>query len=209
MAFITVLSRLGVCSDGPAVVGDDGHEPISLTQGAADGACGLYCVLMSLALTGVESVESIRGFANAHGRTALGKLKKRFANETIFRGTDVRGLDKALVESYGSKVRTAASKTTGDDVVAFVLGQIAMDRPTILGVAGEDLAHWVVVVGLWNGGESDRYLLALDPSKPASAHCPWNVTVALNWTGDDAWPHLYGDHDHAQVEHALGLWSPA
>lgn len=208
---IQVLPKLGAMEAGAALppvnsASEDSWAVIHLFQGAADGACGQYCLLMSLGILGVESPDDLRNIAGAHHRKPLGRLRKAMANESFITGTWSKDLGRMIRAAYDTRVAFDIWRKPDPSLTHFILGHHALGHPVIVGLYGEELAHWVLVVGTWTRQSGATWLLVLDASMPASPNCPWNGIIALSG-GEGEYPHLYGDDQPVRFGDALAMWA--
>ena len=68
---------LSVSPSGPVTCAHPhAHDYVHLRQGEMDGACGPYCVVMTLIALGVMSRDQARSLDSFDGRTRLGRFRE-------------------------------------------------------------------------------------------------------------------------------------
>lgn len=77
MTEIHVIDLIDTTHEGPAAMGTKGEEQqVHLHQGSLDGACGPYCLLMSLLICGLADRTS--GLSSPYSKkTSIGKVLER------------------------------------------------------------------------------------------------------------------------------------
>ena len=189
MSIFHVICNMTISQCGPVV----GYELVHLRQGDMDGACGPYSLMMCLILQGVVRREDVVALNNLDGRTALGKLWNKFQDfHALFRqGTTLQDIG-SLLATFGRKIKLEAFEGTGVDTRKFIYRHLKDNHPVILGIYGEDLAHWVVAIG-WEDMEGDdvpeRFLL-LDSSYESPRTSCWNAVINLD-SAYGRYPYLY------------------
>lgn len=178
MSAFNIIKNLSISSVGPVVDG----KLIHLRQGDMDGACGPYCMMMCLLILGIIRRDQALAPDNLDGRTAIGKLWAYFRHFKAFfaDGTTIADLEK-LLSVFKRHINIESSSSTGSDARKFVFNQLQKNHPVILGIHGNGLAHWVVVIG-WDDAEGDgipeRFLL-LDPGLDSPRTSAWNAVIDL------------------------------
>ena len=105
-ARIQVIDLIDTTHEGPCAYRSNGTEQIEqqvhLVQGSLDGACGPYCVMMSLLITGLIDRREATLAHPLDGRTSLGKLFRLYTEyEPFFRnGTGLDELKTSSLSDY-------------------------------------------------------------------------------------------------------------
>jgi hypothetical protein len=200
-----LVSGLLCNAEGPCVRNPAGElVPVHLRQGDVDGACGPYALMMALLLFGLADAQALKPMAGVDRRTRLSKFFKALREEdaeTLFKaGTDIDQLEAVLTKSYAKKIETRRWDGEGTESREFVLESLRRGAPTLLRIAFEEGAHWLLIVGAEYevtvddaGAEREEALslLALDSSGPTTNAAPWNAWV--DWFGEAGgrWPCRY------------------
>ena len=152
-------------------------------QGDLDGACGAYSVAMVLNILGVFEAENICSDNPIDKRTSEWKLIKALNEEGLYReGLTSDKIQRILMDNYGSRVTVqCASKAGNHDIAEITKNWIDDNKPVILGLVGQNYAHWVVAVGYIE----DEYgilsdLLTLDPGSSSPTYALWNGILNLH-----------------------------
>ena len=202
-------------------------QPIHLQQGSLDGACGPYCLFMSLLVLGAADYYDLTGLEPLSKRTETGKAMNMMIqiaqDPALFRhGTKIPAL-KILANNYKgiktaqikAKIRSDATVDKGSSpkrVSDFVVDHVSEDRPVILWAFNKENSHWVLVVGLEYENNDARKnktpsrFLILDPSDTKPTVSPWNG--AIDVTGKGGWCTWWGEEDGKGVtfKEALAIW---
>lgn len=162
--------KINISAKGPVV----DNKPLHLRQSDLDSACGVHCVLMSLLLLGLAK--------HKHTDDLPESTDKRLATvwlravEYHFSGTHPKEL-RQLYEPYKQTLLLRFAKK------AFL--QKAVDclhrgGVCIVGISNDDLAHWVLIVGVSynHEGKADGFLI-LDPSEAAIPLTAWNARLSF------------------------------
>lgn len=211
MRTLKLIEPLQLSSLGPVAQ----EEQVHLRQGDADGACGLYCVLMALLLLGLTQRDAATAiYGELDGRTRMGRLWATLPDwgPLVCRGTDDNGLVKIL-DAFGPMVAKHQPINRGRrSLNRFIIQQLQMDRPVVVGIDSlGGSRHWVLAVGIDVCGqenEADR-LLILDPGLDVSPACAWNSVIELsaerNKFPSICWNHR--DESRCVIETALAISS--
>lgn len=226
MTEILVIGLLDATHEGPvSAVRADGEDsvvdpdppkqPVALSQGSLDGACGPYCLFMALLICGVVEYARVVAFDPSLRGDKVSKLFDRMSTgfSTLFtEGSDLSDLRKLLRGVFPKVLGIKAHTGGGAATRAFVEEEVRQGRPVILGIDWPGGGHWVVVVGL----EYERYdddsrklcrFLILDPGDPPPTVCSWNGVIDARGSGG-AYPYTWWTADGRKVKlsTALSMW---
>ncbi|RNC67343.1 MAG: hypothetical protein ED859_15085 [Desulfuromonadales bacterium] len=224
MPEFVVIDKIKMSHCGPV---NEAEQPIHLRQGSIDGACGPYCLFMSLIICGAADYYDLTELERLSKRTETGKslnMMTQIAQDpALFRhGTSILTLKKLTAnykdiatDQIKAKIRSDAKtekESSPKRVSDFVLNHVIENKPVILWVYNNDVSHWVLVVGLEFENPDKRKdkipskFLILDPSEPSPTICPWNG--AIDTTGAGGWCKWLGDEDGKRVtfKEALAVW---
>jgi hypothetical protein len=162
-------------------------------QGALDGACGAYCLLMALTVLGHQPPS---GWVNVLARQpARYKTFAELIAQHYFAGMDSDDIVACIEQLPFAVDYTVSRADTTRGLAYFCLDALSNDSLVILGTtaSAHDHGHWTLVVGwearmLMGGGESDdhrprqrqtgaRALLCIDPSEPAPTLSAFNARI--------------------------------
>lgn len=185
-----VIDIVDASNNGPMSIGPSGKSQIvHLHQGAVDGACGLYCLFMSLSILGLVDRDMLRNLSYDK-RTAIGKIMQRIdaLPGLIVDGTDLDDLRKILQGAFSKQISIEGFNHSGSKVRDFVELHIEKNHPVILGLEFGNGGHWVVVIGLEyfvdeDGNKKLNKFLILDPDAPISEVCAWNGVINASGSG--------------------------
>ncbi|HAI18258.1 MAG: hypothetical protein CMP05_01460 [Xanthomarina sp.] len=187
------------------------YEPVFLKQGDADGACGPYCVMMALIISGVVNYDEVTDLWNIKLSSRLGKLVKAMReHDTLFaQGTSSKELSKLLDASFGAVIENSICQDSGKSVIAFAIEQLRINNPVIVGIKNGNLAHWLLAVGFEENDNAVAKLVFLDPSgKDISSY--WNAAIDVLNTQRGRYPYAWIDHNNnnnefVQFDEALAI----
>ena len=183
---------LSVSPYGPVTCArNHGDDLIHLRQGEMDGACGPYCVVMTLITLGVMSHSQALDLHSHDGRTRLGRFRDNMLafGALVSEGTDdyevswlVDSFKKAGVIAEPFEV-SSRRKTT----VRNIAQSVDERRVPIVKVEweGGESAHWLLVIGYqgYQANDEDElqitHLLCLDPGSEAPKVSLWNAVVEV------------------------------
>lgn len=205
-----VLPFLDATVRGPARVSDG--ELVHLRQGDADGACGPYCVLMTLLMLGLVDRQTVVGLERPHGNSKLGRLFKtmRAEEETLFReGTGLDELGK-LLHAFRSDLSVEQFDERGARLRGRVGRALEAGQAVILMLEWQGGgAHWVVAVGtdrtVRDGEVTINRFLLLDPGTDPGHVAPWNAVVDVVG-GKGPFPYTYwSDGEETQARYGAAI----
>jgi hypothetical protein len=136
MKNIYVIDSVDASNEGPICVGPSGKsQVVHLRQGDIDGACGLYCLFMSLLILGLVDRDILRNLSYDK-RTAIGKIMQRIETlpGLIVDGTDLDDLKKILQGAFHKQINIEGLEVSGSQIRDFVEGHIEKNHPIILGL---------------------------------------------------------------------------
>lgn len=170
-------------------------EQVFLKQGSVDGACGPYCLFMTLIILGVIEYNDATNLWWTKRSSRFGKmLTKMQEHDTLFQnGTHLNQLQDLLEHSFKNTLELNVSEQKGRALIDFCIEQLKQNKPTIIGVNGVDLAHWLLAVGYEENEEGKVCkLFFLDPSGVDNSNY-WNAVIEVNET-------FYGRYSYAWVD---------
>jgi len=185
-------------------------DPIFLKQGSIDGACGPYCVMMALLITGSVTLDEVSELWNIKLSTRLGKLVKGMReHDTLFSdGTTINELATLMDNSFGKILKTSSSEESGKKLIPFIISQLKNDHPVIVGVKNGNFAHWLLAVG-YEKEEDVNKLFFLDPSGVNTSNY-WNAAIDIVNKQGGRYPYPWIDHndsdnEYVQLEEAIAI----
>lgn len=218
MSEIFVINQIQMSHEGPV---NKDNRLIHLQQGSLDGACGPYCLFMSLIICGlVREHDRLVGLEAVRKNSATGKALIKMEelafkeSGSLFRnGTELSHLQE-IANSHGFVVTEfeearKISKRSNEykekkktlsttNVKKFVIDQVKNNHPVILWLHSDgNCDHWVVVVGLEYRDDSDREknkvsrFLLLDPDAPSPTVSAWNGAIKISSRKE---LHSWGSH---------------
>ncbi|GAB3535950.1 cysteine peptidase family C39 domain-containing protein [Photobacterium alginatilyticum] len=211
MHTINIIDKLDTTHNGPEAkhwVTDEWQE-VFLNQGSLDGACGHYCLFMSLIINGVISrKDALTALSfKQDGRTNIGKLASRVKNQNFFHGTLDTEIEDIFDGVYSREVEIERYKF--GNLREFVVNNIKENHPVMLGISWPNGGHWVTVVGLdYEGEGSSKELyrfLVIDPSGKSMRYCPWNGVISVKGTGGPYPYEWWGEQQKVKLEDALAI----
>ena len=182
---------LSVSPNGPVTIAHDhNHDLVHLRQGEMDGACGPYCVVMTLIALGVMSREQAQSLDRFDGRTRLGRFRESLMcfGALVSEGTDDFDVSW-LVDIFrrvgvtAEPVEIAARRKKTIRNIADAIDELKIP---IVGVDWEDgSGHWLLVIGYQGYQANDEeelqitHLLCLDPTSDAPRVSLWNAVIEV------------------------------
>lgn len=177
---INLLPNLSLNNDGHLVnqIGDEIH----LRQGDMDGACGPYCVVMSLLARNKARRDEFLPLNNIDYRTRAGRLLKELRSKEPM---VLSGMDETELEALYAAYNTATSRVkygSGKELLKTASSAIRDGCPVIVCIQGrrsERLSHWTLAVGTCND-----CLYLLDPAYDLPVGSYWNAMITLQPTSN-------------------------
>ncbi len=208
MHTIHIIDKLDSTHEGPKAIETDEH--VFLNQGSLDGACGHYCVFMSLIINGVlkksEAVEAL-GYKQ-DGRTHIGKLAARIKDHRFFEGTLDSDIENIFDGIYGNQIEVDRFSKHGN-LREFVVSNIKQNNPVMLGISFQGGGHWVLVVGLdYAGDDEDKELcrfLVIDPGGSNMEFCSWNGVIEAKGAGGPYPYEWWGENRKVKLKDAIAI----
>jgi len=183
---------LSVSPNGPVTCAHPhAHDYVHLRQGEMDGACGPYCVVMTLIMLGVMSREQACSLDRADGRTRLGKFRENLMafGALVSEGTDDFEVNW-LVDVFkrvGVLTDVLEAAPRRKTTIRNIADAVDYRKIPIVGVEweGGQAGHWLLVVG-YQGYQADdddelqiTHLLCLDPTSEAPRVSLWNAVIEV------------------------------
>lgn len=182
---------LSVSPSGPIThAHPQGDDLIHLRQGEMDGACGPYCVVMTLVTLGVMTHQQAKNISQADGRSRLGRFRDTLSifGPLVSGGTDdvdvgwlIDCFKAAGVVAEAFEVAPRRKKTIENIAAAIDDLKIPMVSVNWDGESG----HWLLVIG-YQGYQEDEdgdiqitHLLCLDPASEAPRVSLWNAVIEV------------------------------
>lgn len=183
---------LSVSPNGPVTCAHShAHDYVHLRQGEMDGACGPYCVVMTLIMLGVMSREQACSLDRADGRTRLGRFRE---NLMVFGALVSEGTDDFdvswLVDVFkrvGVLTDVLEAAPRRKITIRNIADAVDYRKIPIVGVdwEGGQTGHWLLVIG-YQGYQADdddelqiTHLLCLDPTSEAPRVSLWNAVIEV------------------------------
>ncbi|MBP9849305.1 MAG: hypothetical protein KBC58_07680 [Flavobacterium sp.] len=185
-------------------------QQVFLKQGSVDGACGPYCLFMALIILGVIDYNDATNLWWTKRSSRFGKmLAKMQEHDTLFQnGTDLNQLQDLLEHSFKNTLEINVSEQKGRSLIRYCIEQLKQDKPTIIGVYGIDLAHWLLAVGYEENEEGEVCkLFFLDPSGLDNSNY-WNAAIDVNETFHGRYSYAWVDCTEERLvsfEHGISL----
>ena len=183
---------LSVSPNGPVTCAHPhAHDYVHLRQGEMDGACGPYCVVMTLIALGVISREQARSLDSFDGRTRLGRFRESLM---AFGALISEGTDDFDVSWLVDVFKRAGVITDVLDVaprrqttIRNIADAVHNRKIPIVGVEWDcaQAGHWLLVIGYqgYQGDDEDElqitHLLCLDPTSEAPRVSLWNAVIEV------------------------------
>ncbi|QJQ12836.1 MULTISPECIES: hypothetical protein [Pseudomonas] len=183
---------LSVSPNGPVTCAHPhAHDYVHLRQGEMDGACGPYCVVMTLIALGVMSRDQARSLDSFDGRTRLGRFRE---NLMAFGALVTEGTDDFDVSWLVDVFKHAGVVTTVLDVaprrkttIRNIADAVDNRKIPIVGVEWDcgQAGHWLLVIGYqgYKANDDDElqitHLLCLDPTSDAPRVSLWNAVIEV------------------------------
>jgi len=172
---IHLLPGLSLNQDGRLV--NDNNDWVHLRQGDMDGACGPYCVVMSLLARKTAKREEFIPLNGIDYRTRAGKLLKelRTSDPMVLSGMDIKKLQELFTahNTASSEVEVGSSK----QLLSSATNAIKDGLPVILGIKSrksDELDHWTLAIGA-----SNECLYLLDPAYDLPVGNYWNAVLSV------------------------------
>ncbi len=212
MHTIHVIDKLDSTYEGPEAryLNTREWQQIFLNQGSLDGACGHYCVFMSLIINGVMSrTEALSALSyKQDGRTNIGKLASKIKDYNFFHGTLDTDIEDIFDGVYRNQIEVERFSKPGS-LRDFVVTNIEQNNPVMLGISWPDGGHWVTVVGLDYAGEDtakELYrFLVIDPGGNKMQFCSWNGVIQAKGTGGRYSYEWWGQNQKVKLEDAVAI----
>jgi hypothetical protein len=213
---IIIISQIDSTHNGPVAKGPNRKEQkIHIQQGDVDGACGPYCLLISLLICGVIWRTEVTSLAARGSNKSFSEFLERIDKfSSLFReGTDIDDLRKLIRKNFRKEIKACVKEKCNKDIVEFVKDHIHTDHPVILGLDFRRGGHWVVVVGLEyivrkSGDEELCRFLVLDPSDPAPKVSAWNGVIDARQSTKGRYPYEWWTAKDTKVnlDEAIAIW---
>ena len=213
MRIIHVIDIVDASHEGPMSIGPSGKsQVVHLQQGDVDGACGLYCLFMSLLTLGLVDRAILQNLSYDK-RTAIGRVMQRIETlpGLIIDGTDLDDLRKILQGAFSRQINIEGLDDSGSKIRDFVEVHIEKNHPVILGLEFRNGGHWVLVIGLEYVVDQDcnkklnRFLI-LDPDAPLSKVSAWNGVINASGSGGK-YPYVWWKADRkVGLDQAIAIY---
>ena len=183
MKAVKIISNLDIDEGGLITTSLKKNNEVFFRQGHADGACGPYCLFMALLIMGETNSDMVSNLWRVDHRTRFGKLIKAMNTNkfhTLFSaGSNLNDLKILIKDSYNSTVHTNINTEQNEKLINFVIEELKQNKPTIVGVAGAELDHWLLAIG-YEVNENEDYtkILFLDPSGNENSNY-WNAAINI------------------------------
>ncbi|MDB5761641.1 MAG: hypothetical protein JWQ21_636 [Herminiimonas sp.] len=158
----------------PSVLRNERGIPVFCKQGLWDGACGLYCAAMALALLGyIPNVKAL-----PFSRTGVAQRLWAAGRENYFDGLTCRALTATLA-ALDTDLRIRHCAGGHRRILSFMQERLSRSEPVIVSwrTRNNSAHHWVLAIGLqgWQAGRtfSADTVLVIDPdaNEPQFSGC--------------------------------------
>lgn len=182
---------LSVSPNGPVTFAHaESHDLVHLRQGEMDGACGPYCVVMTLIALGVMTRGQACSLDSFDGRTRLGRFRESLMafGALVSDGTD--DLDVGLLVDIFRRVGVTTDvlevASRRKKTIQNIADAIDERKIPIVGVGWEGgSGHWLLAIGYqgYQANDDDElqitHLLCLDPTSDAPRVSLWNAVIEV------------------------------
>lgn len=182
---------LSVSPNGPVTFAHPkSHDRVHLRQGEMDGACGPYCVVMTLIALGVMTREDARSLDRFDGRTRLGRFRESLAifGALVSDGTDDFDVEWLvdIFKRVGVTTEVLEVASRRKKTIRNIADAIDERKIPIVGVDWDGgSGHWLLVIGYQGYQANDEddlqitHLLCLDPTSDAPRVSLWNAVIEV------------------------------
>jgi len=195
MKSIKLISFLDIKNDSLITTKLKKHNTVFLKQGSVDASCGPYCLFMALIILGLIDYDDAINLWWTKRKSKLGRMVSKIQEQGTFfqKGTHLKHLKVLLEYSFKSKLELNLSKETGKRLINFCIEQLKQDRPTVVGISGAGLSHWLVAVGFEKNEKGEVCkLFFLDPSGNDIPNY-WNATIEVKKKHPGRYPYAWID----------------
>lgn len=208
------IKQLEYSPDGVIAKYRSNFQLVSLQQGSVDGACGPYSIFMALMSIGIVNRKHIEDFFPEEKSDSLARFYKQLKRKPtlLTSGTSLKELDKLITTSF-TNIKTDCSSNKNETLIKFITGHIQQNHPVVVGIRGENFAHWLLVIGYTYDEETDaakyaKQFLCLDPGQPTSYLCLWNSILDFSSRQyRKKYPFkYYPNDDNILFEEAIAIW---
>lgn len=194
MATIKIINHLELTKYGLGSKLLTKDNLVFLEQGSLDGACGPYCLFMSLLILGKISNDDTNNISKVHHKTSFGKSLKKMneLNVLIKDGTTKKSLKDIIETGYKNTLNSIELKSKGNRLIEQISKEIDSNNPVITSVFwDEGFGHWLLAVG-YETDDKDliKKIFFLDPSRNAPVDTYWNSVVLIG-NGNSEFPHYW------------------
>ena len=183
---MTVNPLLMISPDGP--IASQSGELIHLRQGDLDGACGPYCMVMTLIAMGLMRRVEAQNMHTWDARTREGKFRDGLQKFGTLSRNGTFGYDLVELTDYFKYkgLRAVHLEGTKKQIFQGVTNAIDQGHFPIVGVdwQGEGgNGHWILAVGYQGvateGMSQMTHLLCLDPGQETPKTSLWNAVLSV------------------------------
>lgn len=193
---IQIIDGVKLTAKGLLVKDSSKHwVPLHRQQGDMDGACAVYCLMMSLFILGYISEKDIEIHNSLDRRTSRGKFIAHFLEDQglIRTGYSYISLAKE-VRSYCKELNAERKKPRDlDRRIGLIADYIMNDIPVIISIVyscGNTVqAHAILAVGI-EADKNDNIvkILCLDPGGSSPQCSIWNCFIDVSKNNDKEYP---------------------
>ncbi len=182
---IHIIDKLKMTKKG--LVAKDTKQEVHLQQGAMDGACAVYSMMMTLIIIGSIDRNDVVSLNDEtiKGNTSKGRLINHFLykNGFVRKGYYLSELEEDLRHTYKKMVNTkylTINDNDNDNLLDAILDALDHGNPVELGFCRkENSAHAVVAIG-YEEIEKGYLLYILDPGYAMPYGQYWNNVIVIN-----------------------------
>ena len=205
---IKIINKLQLSDKGLMVKGT--KQEVHLQQGAMDGACAVYSMMMCLIIARAIHRNDIVTLDDSKikGNTSKGRLIRNFLynNGLVRNGYELNDLEDELLHSFQKIVHTEyySIKQDGNGFIPNIINALDNNDSVELGfIYKRKGGHAVVAIG-YEKNAMGILLYVLDPGYPMPLGQYWNNVIQINTSSAIKYNALnFVDKEKIQVDEAL------
>ena len=205
---IKIINKLQLSDKGLMVKGT--KQEVHLQQGAMDGACAVYSMMMCLIIARAIHRNEVVNLNDEKikGNTSKGRLIRNFLynNGFVRKGYELKDIDEELLHSFKKIVHTDyySIKQDGDDFIPKIINALDNNDPVELGFQRKgNTGHAVVAIG-YEKNSNGVLLYILDPGYPIPFGQYWNNVIQIDSNSTCKYNALnFVEKEKIQVDEAL------
>lgn len=207
---IKIINKLQLSDKGLMVKGT--KQEVHLQQGAMDGACAVYSMMMCLIIARAIHRNDIVTLDDSKikGNTSKGRLIRNFLynNGLVRNGYELNDLEDELLHSFQKVVHTEyySIKQDGNGFIPNIINALDNNDSVELGFSYKRKGgHAVVAIG-YEKNAMGILLYVLDPGYPMPLGQYWNNVIQINTSSAIKYNAFnFVDKEKIQVDEALAI----